>query len=197
MWYSTTKAAKKYKVASQTIRRWTQEGKFDKVEVTKGGHLRIWIQEEQTTILYCRVSSKKQESSLDTQQRLLEEQYSGKVIRDIGSGFNFQRRGFVSVLERALRGEPIKLVATTSDRITRSGFPIIKHIIELSGGSVELLEEDDTSDQFDISHLISYIASFCNSVHGKRSSKRNKEDKSVSEEQGLSSGSDPTAEESL
>src|SRR5690554_1115934 len=132
MWYSTTKAAKKYKVTSQTIRRWTREGKFDRVDVTKRGHLRIWIQEEQTTILYCRVSSKKQESSLDTQQRLLEEQYNGRVIRDIGSGFNFQRRGFVSVLERALQGESIKLVATASDRITRSGFPIIKHIIELS-----------------------------------------------------------------
>jgi len=89
------------------------------------------------------------------------------------------------------------MVATTSDRITRSGFPIIKHIIELSGGSVELLEEDDTTDQFDVSYLISYITSFCNSVHGKRSSKRNKEDKSVSEEQGLSSGSDQTAEEGL
>lgn len=197
MWYSTTKAAKKYKVTSQTIRRWTKEGKFDKVEVTGGGHFRIWIQEEQTTILYCRVSSKKQESSLDTQQRLLEEQYNGRVIRDIGSGFNFQRRGFVSVLERALQGESIKLVATTSDRITRAGFPIIKHIIELSGGSVELLEEDDSSDQFDVSYLISYITSFCNSVHGKRSSKRNKEDKGISEEQELSSGGDQTTEESV
>ncbi len=182
MWYSTTKASKKYKVSSQTIRRWAREGKFEKVDVTQGGHLRIWIREELTTMLYCRVSSKKQESSLDTQQRVLENHYDGKVIRDIGSGFNFQRRGFVSILERALRGEPIKLVATTSDRITRSGFPIIKRIIELSGGSVELLEEDNTTDQFDVSYLISYITSFCNSVHGKRSSKRNKEDKGVPKE---------------
>lgn len=197
MWYSTTKAAKKFKVTSQTIRRWIEEGKFDKVDRTKGGHLRVWIQEEQLTILYCRVSSKKQESSLDTQQKLLQESYDGTVIRDTGSGFNFQRRGFVSILERALQGEPIRLVATTSDRITRSGFPIIKRIIELSGGSVELLEEDDTSDQFDVSYLVSYITSFCNSVHGKRSHKRNKENSSVSEERRVPSGIDQTAEEGV
>lgn len=197
MWYSTTKAAIKYKVTSQTIRRWTREGKFDKVDRTPGGHLRVWIQEEQRTILYCRVSSKKQETSLDGQQHILQQHYEGQVIRDVGSGFNFQRRGFVSVLECALRGEPIKLVATTSDRITRSGFPIIKRVIELSGGSVELLEEDDSSDQFDVSYITSYITSFCNSVHGKRSHKRNQENPSLSKGQGLSNGTDHTTEEGI
>lgn len=155
------------------------------------------METEQRTILYCRVSSKKQETSLDKQQQILQQHYEGQVIRDVGSGFNFKRRGFVAILECALRGEPINLVATTSDRITRSGFPIIKRVVELSGGSVELLEEDDSSDQFDVSYLISYITSFCNSVHGKRSHKRNQENPSLSERQGLSNGTDHTTEESV
>ena len=61
---------------------------------------------------------------------------------------------FVAILERALRGEPIKLVATTSDRITRAGYPLIRHVIEMPGGSIELVEEEDSIEQFDIRTLM-------------------------------------------
>jgi len=142
-------------------------------------------------VLYARVSSAKQKSSLDTQQRLLLEKFPGaKVVRDIGSGFNFKRPGFISLLERALQGEPIKLVAATSDRVTRSGFPLIRHILELSGGSIELLEEDDSTQQFDVRYLVAYITSFCNSQHGKRAGQRHKKDQGLPEERSLSDGAD-------
>lgn len=176
MWLSTTKLAKQNKVTSQTIRRWIDEGKYEKYERTEGGHYRVWVQQPSTVVLYARVSSSKQLSSIETQQRLLQERYpNGAVISDVGSGFNFKRKGFTSILERSLRGESITLVATTSDRITRTGFQLIQRIIELSGGRIELLEEDLPSENFDVSELVAYITSFCNSFYGKRSRKRNKE----------------------
>lgn len=182
MWMSTTKIARREKVTSQTVRRWVEEGRFQRFEKTPGGHFRIWIPIDPEIIIYTRVSSAKQKFSLDTQQQLLLDKYPGaKVVRDIGSGFNFKRSGFIALLERALRGEAIRLVATTSDRITRTGFALIRHIFELSGGRIELLEEDDCVKQFDFKYL-AYITSFCNSQHGKRSSQRHKKD------QGLSKG---------
>ena len=55
MWLSTTKLAKREKVTTQTIRRWINEGRFDKVENTRGGHNRVWVQdpdtEEKSTIM--------------------------------------------------------------------------------------------------------------------------------------------------
>jgi predicted site-specific integrase-resolvase len=182
MWVRTSVLARREKVTPKTIRLWIEGGRYEKVERTYGGHYRVWISLPATTFLYARVSSAKQESSIYTQEQILRDAYpNGQFCHDIASGFNFGRRSFRTILERALSGEPIHLVATTSDRITRTGFPFIKHVIELVGGHVELLEENDCSDPFDVRYLISYITSFCNSVHGKRSSKRHKKDQVLPE----------------
>ena len=182
MWMTTTRLARREKVTTQTVRRWIEGGRYQRHERTAGGHYRVWVPVEPDTVLYARVSSAKQLSSLDTQERLLRARYpDGRVVRDVGSGFNFKRRGFVALLERALRGEAVHVVAATSDRVTRSGYPLIKHVIELSGGSIELLEEDDLADQFDVRCLVAYIASFCNSHHGKRSGQRHKKDQGLPE----------------
>lgn len=180
---TTTQIARRSKVTSQTVRRWIEGGRFGRFEQTPGGHYRVWVPVSPDTILYARVSSAKQRSSLDTQSQILLQKYpEARIVSDIGSGFNFKRQGFVTLLERALQGEPIHLVVATSDRITRSGFPLIKHIFELSGGRIELLEEDDQTDQFDVRYLVAYITSFCNSHHGKRAGKRHQKDPVLSKE---------------
>ena len=134
MWKSTGKLAKEYGVSRTTILWWIIDDKFT-TKRTKGGHFRIWDCADYKTILYARVSSSKQRSSITTQRDLLLERFpNGKFISDIGSGFNFKRQGFVSILEQAMHGASIELVSTTSDRITRVGFPLVKRIIELHGG---------------------------------------------------------------
>ena len=67
MLISTTKLAQIKGVTTQTIRRWIKAGLFETVR-TPGGHFRINYLEEQTTILYARVSSKKQLTSIDKQK---------------------------------------------------------------------------------------------------------------------------------
>lgn len=177
MWMSTTRLARCEKVTSQTVWRWIREGRYERYDRTPGGHFRISVPSEPDIVGYCRVGSAKQASSLDTQERILRERYPDVlIVRDIGSGFNFRRRGFATLLEPALRGEPVRLVVTTSDRVARSGYPLIRHILELSGGSIELLEEDDISGQFDVRTLVAYITSFCNSQHDKRAGQRHKKD---------------------
>jgi predicted site-specific integrase-resolvase len=175
MWYSSGKLAKRLHVSPQTIRRWVKEGKYDKTRKTNGGHFRIWVAPERRLVFYCRVSSKKQISSLYKQEELLKEAHGEcPVYKDVASGFNFQRRGFKALLELVLSGTPVEIVATTSDRITRTGFKFIKWIVELHGGCITLLEEDVEAEGFDINILIGFITSFIASTHGKRSHRRKK-----------------------
>lgn len=181
MFRSTGYLAKKYSVTNETIQNWIKEGKFDKVKKTKGGHYRVWESDSITTILYARVSSAKQVDYLEKQKMLLKHKYpDAKFLSDVASGFNQNRRGYKTFLELVINGNPLHLVATTSDRITKTGFPLIKWIIELSGGRVELLEESNNSEQlnnseqFDTKTLIAFITSFINSYYGKPSASRRK-----------------------
>ena len=186
MWLSTTKVAKLEKVTSQTIRRKIEAGFYEKITKTDGGHYRIFVKSEKV-IIYARVSSKKQNSSIVNQRdRLIEKYPNSSFISDTASAFNFKRKGLCSILEQAMSGTAIHLVATSQDRIARSGFDIIRKIIELSGGTIELLEKDtNTKEKFDTTELIGFITSFCNSYYGKRSASikknnRDKKDKDIS-----------------
>lgn len=165
-----------------TIRRWIEAGKFDSVERTLGGDYRIGIkQEDCSTILYARVSSKKQFTSIENQIQLLKRKIGNyeETISDIGSGFNFKRKGFRTILERCLRGERIKVVVTNQDRFTRVGFEFLQWIFERTGGTIEVLDKTETKQEFDYDNLISFITVFCNSYYGKRRSSRDKENKNI------------------
>ncbi len=179
---ATPQIARREKVTSQTVRRWVEGGRYERFERTPGGHFRIWVSVDPEILLYAGISSARQRASLDTRQRLLFEAFSGpRIVRDAGCGCNSRRPGFLTLLERALRGEPVNVVAATSDRIKRSGVPLIRHIFERSGGRIGLLEEDDHAEQFDVKYLVTYIPSFCNSQHGKRAGQRHKKDPGLSE----------------
>lgn len=180
-YYTTGQLAKKYNVTPQTIRRWVSDGKFEEVKTTLGGDLRIGVTQESITILYARVSSKKQESSIKTQLKLLRnsEGEDYEEIFDIGSGFNFKRKGFRSILERCLQGETINVVVTNQDRFTRVGFEFLQWIFDRTGGSIKVLDKTETKQEFDYDNLISFITVFCNSYYGKRNASRNKKDKDL------------------
>jgi len=186
MWKSVGEIARREGVVRQTILKWINEGKYEIIQKTKGGHYRIWVDADPLVFYYVRVSTSKQKSSLENQITLLKKKggyENAKEIKDIGSGFNFNRDGFKSILERSLSGIPCVIVATTSDRITETGFGLIKKIIELSGGRIELLEEDiSQSEEFDTESLVSFITSYITSYHGKESSSRKKDNTSNKED---------------
>lgn len=183
--YTTGEAAERYNVTSQTIRSWVAKGKFSNTTKTLGGDLRIGLEDDEViTILYARVSSKKQESSINNQFRVLTEKegYGYEQQYDIGSGFNFKRKKFRAILERCLKGESIRVVVSNQDRFTRVGFEFLQWIFERAGGTIEVLDKTDTKQEFDYDNLISFITVFCNSYYGKRNAGRNKKDKDIPSE---------------
>ena len=97
-------------VSARTLFTWEREGKIRSTR-TKGGHRRylkkdILEKTCQTDIptrkkyCYCRVSTSSQKEDLERQISFFKTTYPDNVIiSDIGSGLNFKRKGFNSILE--------------------------------------------------------------------------------------------------
>ena len=189
IWKTTGQIANDYGVSPQTIRRWIGKGEFDHVKRTEGGHYRIGIVPDvEQRVGYARVSSRKQKSSLEEQKRQLKKAYPKiEVFADIGSGFNFKRKGFVTLLERAMSGIAIHVVVSNGDRLSRVGLEFFRAIFERSGGSVTALNKSsDSPDQFSTEVLVGFITCFCNAYYGRRSAKIKR---SKSKDKALSHGS--------
>lgn len=107
MYVSTAKAKQYYGCYDVSLRRWADQG-IIKYKRTPGGTRVYWIEEAENTeeaqktrerIIYCRVSSRKQAPDLERQVTFVSQQYpEHKIVTDIGSGLNFKRPGFLSIL---------------------------------------------------------------------------------------------------
>jgi len=119
-------------------------------------------------ILYARVSKRKDGKNLETQINYVKENFDGKidrVITDIGSGVNFERDGFVSILDAVETGNVANVVVADKNRFTCIGESIIERICRKYGTSLYVVQcdddaqlkyaEDDTPDDlFDVCRLI-------------------------------------------
>lgn len=65
-----------------------------------------------------------------------------EIIKGIGSGISFKRKGLRSILERAMQGDKLKVISAHRDRLCRFGFDLVKWIIEKDG--CEFLVFNDT-----------------------------------------------------
>ena len=117
-----------------------------------------------TTIGYCRVSGKGQSDDLASQISYLQKHYpDAEIIKDYGSGINFKRRGLLSLLERILRGDKLRVIVAHRDRLARFGSEVIQFLVEQNGGEVVVLdetiygssEEELTADLLEILHVFS------------------------------------------
>jgi predicted site-specific integrase-resolvase len=63
-----------------------------------------------------------------------------EIIKDIGSGLNFKRKGLQTLLERLLREDKLKVVVAHRDRLARFSFDLIKFLVEKNGGELLVLD---------------------------------------------------------
>ena len=95
-----------------------------------------------------------------------------EIIKDIGSGLNYKRKGLKSILERAVRGDKLKVVVAHRDRLCRFGFELIEHIVKLAGGEIVVLKESSLSPEQELTaDLLSIIHVFRCRLHGLRNYK--------------------------
>jgi predicted site-specific integrase-resolvase len=161
---------------------------------TPGGHRRYTEQhlrklyqlgklQTKQTVIYARVSTKSQKRHLENQIQFCEQfchklgisTEKIKIITDIGSSVNFNRKG-LSELVKLISYELVdKVIVASKDRLTRVGFDLIQRLCELH--DVELIvisqidNHDDTTKDIieELVHLVHYYAM---KLYGARSYKK-------------------------
>ncbi|MFM7364858.1 MAG: IS607 family transposase [Cuspidothrix sp.] len=168
-----------------TLRRYADEGKIKSIKNPAGQRLydvESYIRGDSIrtpTICYCRVSSSRQRDDLDRQIAYMQSLYpESEIIKDIGSGLNFKRKGLRSLLERLLRGDKFILVVACRDRLARFGFELVQYMIEQNGGQIVVLDKIVHSPQSElIQDLLSILHIFSYRMHELRKYAKNiKED---------------------
>jgi predicted site-specific integrase-resolvase len=168
-----------------TLRRYADEGKIKSIKNPAGQRLydvESYIRGDSIrtpTICYCRVSSSKQRDDLDRQIAYMQSLYpDAEIIKDIGSGLNFKRKGLRSLLDRLLQGNKFILVVACRDRLARFGFELVQYMVEQNGGQIVVLDKTVHCPQSELTQdLLSILHVFSCKMHGLRKySKKIKED---------------------
>ena len=181
-------AAKLLGVSVQALRNWEMEGKIMPSHRTPGGQRMYDLAEllgvndlTYPTIAYARVSSSDQKEDLERQHAVLEafcnkNGWQTEIIRDLGSGMNYNKKGLLRLLELIVQGQMSRLVLTHKDRLLRFGAEIIFRICELKGIEVVIInkgeqpsfEEELTRD------ILEIMTVFCAKLYGRGSHKSKK-----------------------
>lgn len=182
-------------VSTQTLHNWDKAGKIRTTRLPTGA--RLYHKEDvynilgvDTTpppkqkIIYCRVSSKKQEDDLNRQTGLLRQQYPNHVlVTDIGSGINWKRKGLQTILELAMSGQLEEIVVAHRDRLCRFAFELIEFILSNAGTKLIVLDAEagKSSEQELADDILSIIHVYSCRSMGRRRYK-SKKDTPVSNE---------------
>lgn len=127
--------------------------------------------------LYARVSSHHQVDDLSRQIEYLQSSISPEelgyftVVRDVGSGINFKRKGLQTILDACLQGTIGKLVIAHRDRLSRFAFELFEYLVENAGGEIIVLDDSDqhkSAEQELAEDLLSIVHVFSCKQMGKR-----------------------------
>lgn len=175
-------------VGIDTLRKWEKTGELMPARKTKGGTrfydaaLLLGLGDANApTICYARVSSHDQKADLDRQHEMLETYCAAKgwrseVIRDLGSGMNYNKRGLKKLCELILRKKMNRLVITHKDRLLRFGAELIFALCELQGIEIVIIHKGDqpTFEQELANDVLEIITVFSARLYGSRSKKNRK-----------------------
>ena len=173
----------------KTIQRWDREGRI-RVVRTPGGRRRIpeseikrilgEIPENGRAIGYARVSSNTQKDDLERQIEAIEEYakergWQIKVLKDIGSGLNENRKNYRKLLELIAKGEVSRVIVTYPDRLTRFGLNTLAFFFKQHGAEIIVINEKDKTPREElIKDLITIVSHFAGKLYGMRSHKYKK-----------------------
>ena len=140
---------------------------------------RLSSPEDNTAIIYARVSTRKQAEYLKRQREQLIDYCKNKglkivdIIEDIGSGLNERRRGLKKLLKLIREGKAKKVVVEYEDRLARFGLGYLKEIFDDYGVELVVANQESKSPEEElVRDLIAIVTSFSGRIYGKRGAKR-------------------------
>jgi len=185
--YRTGEAAKRLGVTKMTVLRWIRAGKIRAYKI--GREHRIPESEikrilegkvPDEVVIYARVSSRDQKEDLERQIENLKSYCAtkgykvAKILTDIASGLNENRKGLRKLFRLVESGEITKVVITYKDRLTRFGFRYLEQYFSSHGVEIEVIfdDEEKTPEKELVEDLLSIVTSFAGKLYGMRSHKK-------------------------
>ena len=193
--------AKRLNVSVKTLQRWDREGILvakrtptDRRYYTEDQYLEYIgssTKSKRKTIAYVRVSSANQKDNLQNQITFIRNYVNAKgeilddVIKDIGSGLNYNRKHWNDLLLNQIpKGEIEKIYITYKDRFVRFGFDWFERFCNHYNCEIVVINNPDTSPQKElVDDLISIIHVFSGRIYGLRKYK-----KDISSDESLQDG---------
>ena len=182
--------SKKLNVTRQTLWNYMNQGKLRYHQNKKGGNRYfIWNEvlqdlsilpkdNEKITIAYCRVSTQSQKQDLENQklyltQYCIKNGYQFKIIQDIGSGINYNKKGLNELIDLILENKVNKLVLLYKDRLLRFGNELIFKLCEKHNVIIEIINQtNDVSKETElVENVLEIITVFAAKLYGSRSHK--------------------------
>lgn len=178
-------AAKLLGTTPDTLRKWEASGEIIPTRKTKGGTRYYDVTEllqletsDHPTIGYARVSSNDQKADLERQQIMLETYCAAKgwrteIIKDLGSGMNYRKKGLQTLLEKILRKQMKRLVLTHKDRLLRFGAELVFSLCEIQGIEIVIIHkgEQPSFEEELAQDVLEIITVFSARLYGSRSKK--------------------------
>lgn len=183
---SIGKFAKTVGVTTTTLRRMHQSGELIPAHISNGGtryysteQLKLFqsSNNERIVIGYCRVSTPSQKVDLETQVQnvksyMYAKGYKFDIIKDIGSGINYKKKGLKELINRIENNEVSKVVILYKDRLIRFGFELIEYLCEINNVEIEVIDNSECSKEKELTDdLIQIITVFANRLYGQHSKK--------------------------
>ena len=167
------------------LRKWEASGELLPTRKTKGGTRYYAVSdlvgisnEAAPTVCYARVSAHDQKADLERQHAVLEAYCAAKgwrteVIRDLGSGMSYRKKGLQRLLEMILRRQTKRLVLTHKDRLLRFGAELVFALCELQGVEVVIIHkgEQPSFEEELAQDVLEIITVFSSRLYGARSHK--------------------------
>lgn len=181
--------AKKLNKTQRTIWNYMYENKIRFYQDVKHGtHYFIWNEvledlghkgkEDKITIGYCRVSSHSQKKDLESQIKNVENYcvskgYQFKIIQDIGSGLNYNKKGLNELISLIINNKIDRLVINYKDRLLRFGSEIIFKICKEYNIKVEIINQTNevSYEQELVENMLEIITVLSAKLYGSRSHK--------------------------
>ena len=122
------------------------------------------------------MSSHDRKDHLDRQHAALEaycavQGWRTQVIRDLGSGMNYRKKGLQELLELILHRRTARLVLTHKDRLLRFGAELVFSLCELQGIEIVIIHqgEQPSFEEELAQDVLEIITVFSAKLYGSRS----------------------------
>jgi putative resolvase len=176
-------------VSDNTLRRWANENKINIIRNCEKGKrfydINSIIESNITNCnassenanskriyCYCRVSTPNQKDDLKRQISDMQSKIPNAIIiKDIGSGINWKRKGLLSLIQQVKNGKVEQIIISHKDRLCRFAYELLEYFFQLYQVSILVLdksEKEQTPDAELAEDILSIIHVFSCKKMGQR-----------------------------